>query len=171
MFFPVNNGSDKTQGGVDIPAATSRNAGVMTPQMAEMLGKVNILKGSFTAFQLNTTTVNLVGDAAFVDLGPSNVSNGWCISTISNAHSTSLGFRCGTVRILVVSDGLGVVALDNIEEIDTPYSSGFVGDEGKVTPGVSIVNNRVRLTFTPVGEANETVYYGINGVVSSSRVL
>lgn len=123
-----------------------------------------------TSFALHTITVDDVGDAVSVALGPAGVINGWTVILEGAAVATNGGetlFNLVSSQIKIGSDG-STVAILGAENLGTPYDT-FVGDAGKLIPSVSIAGGQVLLTFTPIGDPALTIYHGVTGTVASAR--
>ncbi len=124
------------------------------------------------SFSLHTVTVDDVGDAVSVVLGPAGagLTNGWTVILEGAAVATNGGetlFNLVSSQIKIGSDG-STVAILGAENLGTPYDT-FVGDAGKLIPSVSIAGDEVLLTFTPIGDPALTIYHGVTGTVASAR--
>ena len=162
MGFPNTN---RTGAGVQIQYPSS-----LPYQIALPADGVNPTGGG--SFSLHTVSVDDVGDAVSVVLGPAGAGliNGWTVILEGAAVATNGAetlFNLASSQLKIGSDGSGVAILA-AENLGSPYDT-FVGDAGKLVPSVSIAGGQVLLTFTPVGDPALTIYHGVTGTVASAR--
>ena len=118
-------------------------------------------------FSLHTKTVNGVGAAVSVVLGPAGMINSWTVladvaSVAKNGAETL--YRMGSTQVMVLSTGSAAAVVDS-SNVGTGVDT-LGGDAGKLIPSASIVNGEVVLTFTPYGALGLTIYSGLTGMVA-----
>jgi hypothetical protein len=160
-----------------LPNATATTDGVMSAVDKRKLDElstssVTMLAGKLVGFTLRTTTVGGVGPAVYVDLGSANVKNSWTLSVFAAAVTTDSGpethYAGDSAQLVVTTNGAGVAALTGASSFGTPVDSGFAG-HGKMVPTVSVVGGKVRLTFTPDGDALLPTALCVSGLVAGAR--
>ncbi len=123
--------------------------------------------GSTNPFSLYTKTVDGVGTAADVTLGPAGSINAWTVlfqlASVAKSGAETL-YRMGTGQVTVISTGAAAGVVD--EQTIGTQSNVFMGNAGKVIPSATIVDGLVILTFTPIGQAGLTLYSGVTGTIA-----
>jgi len=129
-------------------------------------GNITLLAGQLVGFSVSGDTVNGVGAPITVELGAADVRNAWTVLITIAAVTTDSGaetHHAGAAGLFsVVSDGLGVVALQLATPVGDDEVNTLAGD-GKAVPSVSIVNNKVVLTFTLGGDLGIRSYLSLGG--------